>query len=721
MQLGDYLEGVVFFAATWGGAVYIAATVERRRLPRLDPAPRALALVLLFLAALLLAHLIPGVLGVLEAWTVAVTALLGAFATWRIPVSRAAAERAPTPAGPSSGPFSTGLAAAAVAVVAVVGLAALVKLRAEEPLHVDALSFALPGVAEWIRGDSLWNVGAFLGLIQVRTYPNNGELLDLAAILPWSNDAFLRPAVAALLPVTGLGVYAIGRELRAPAATAALMAAGVVGSRVVAVPTIRDIKPDVFMYATFAAGALFLLRQMRTGARSDLALAGLGLGLAFGARWYALPMTAVLVAGWAVYLFVRRRPPLAVLRDGALLSGVLLAAGGFWLLRNLVLTGNPLYPVKIKALGVTIFDAPRDVITELVGYSVADRLNQPSVIWHDVLPGYKQAFSAPGVAVLAGIVLAIAVGWGTAARRRCPRLLALALAALALALVYVFLPAGTQGLADRPLPGIVAENARWLVPAFLLGAGATAAALGRLPRGRLVADVLLFAAVLVAVPAELSLNAKGVAVALLILAVLALAAWRGPRALRALAGRRLRPPALVAGLLAVATLVLAGHAYQRQYNDARYASQSPIVGWIEQRAPSGHRVGIAGYWPVAFVPIYGTFGPRIGNDVRYVGPVVDGQVRFFHASAPFRRALRRGRYDLLVLGRLEAPDFDHPRQQRTLRQPPEARWARAEGFREVVRDDTYILLRRAPPQMSRVRSRALPHTSAARPRASAAS
>jgi hypothetical protein len=704
MPLGDYLEGLAFFAGTWGAAGYVAVTVERRRLPRLDPAPRALALALLFLGALLAAHLIPGMLGVLKAWTVTLTAVLGAVATSRLPTAKAVGERAPTPRAAPSGAVSMALAAAAVGVVAVVALAALIKLRAEEPLHVDALSFALPGVGKWIRGDSLWDVGAFLGLIQVRTYPNNGELLDLAAILPWSNDAFLRPIGLPLLSMTGLGVYAIGRELRAPAATATLLAAAVVGSRVIALPTIQDIKPDVFMYATFAAGTVFLLRHLRTGARTDLLLAGLGLGLSFGARWYGLPMTAALVAGWAAFLLVRRRGWRPVLRDAALLSGVLLAAGGFWLLRNLALTGNPLYPVKVQALGVTIFDAPRDVITEKFGFTVADRFNQPSVLRHDIVPGLREAFGAPGLLALLGVPLAALVSRRSRTREPCPRLFALAAAAVVLALLYLFLPGGTQGFADRPLPGIARENARWLVPAYLLAVGAAAAAAGRLARGRLVVELLAFTAVVLAVPAGLSVRAAGVGAAVVALAVLALGVWLGRRMVRD--WRVPRPRAVVLwGIGPVVALVIAGYAYQRHYNKTRYAGQSVIVGWIEKNAPSGHRVGVAGYWPVGFVPIYGSFGPRLRNDVGNVGPVVDGQLRFYHDGARFRRALRKGRYDLLVVGRLSAPNLEHPGPQRTLDEPAEVGWARPEGFVEVRRDATYVLLRRKPVQRSRVRSR----------------
>src|SRR3954452_11635184 len=100
MPLGDYLGGLALLPGTWGAAGYIAAVVERRRLPRLDPVPRVLALALLFLAALLASHLIPGMLGVLEAWTVTLIALLGALAASRIPVSEVARQAAPTPPGP---------------------------------------------------------------------------------------------------------------------------------------------------------------------------------------------------------------------------------------------------------------------------------------------------------------------------------------------------------------------------------------------------------------------------------------------------------------------------------------------------------------------------------------------------------------------------------------------------------------------------------------------
>ena len=43
------------------------------------------------------------------------------------------------------------------------------------------------------------------------------------------------------------------------------------------------------------AGLLFVLRFARTERRSDLVLAGLGIGLAAGTKWYAVPGALVLI------------------------------------------------------------------------------------------------------------------------------------------------------------------------------------------------------------------------------------------------------------------------------------------------------------------------------------------------------------------------------------------------------------------------------------------
>lgn len=696
MSLGDYLVGLGYFGVTWGATAYVALALERRRLPRFQPAARVTALALLFLSALIGAHLLPGVLGLLNREAVAVTAALLGMAASRVPaVAAAAGPRMRTP--PSASRAERGRASATLAVLGILAacafaLAALAQVRGESPSHVDAMSFALPGVAEWIGSGSIWDVGSFLPLIQVRTYPNNGDVLSLAAILPWSNDAFLRLTPVLLLGMIGTGVYAIGRELGAPWPTAALAAVAALGADVVASSALYSIKPDAFMLATLVGGMLFLLRHSRSGARGDLVLAGIGLGLAFGSRWYGITAVAVVLATWVAWMLIRRRAPRAVLGEGALLGAVVLAAGGFWLLRNLVLTGNPVYPVDVDLLGVGIFDAPRDMLTEDFGFSVTDRLDQAGFARHELVPALGAAFGLPGLVAVGGALVVVA----HALRKRpgaLPPMILLGCAA-GLVIVYGFLPGGAQGVPAAPAPGIVEGNMRWLAPAFVLALCAAAWGIGRLPgRGRVAVEAVLLAAALVALSRSFEASAANMAFATaLLLGGLSLAAI-----LRRRAGGPQRPSRaaflLGSAALAAAALVVAGYEHQRRYAEGRFADRGAVVDRVSERASSSQRIGVAGYWSAEwFVPTYALFGPRLGNDVEYVGPIVDDQVRVYEQPAAFGEALRRGDYDLLAIGLLEQPDFEELRAQRTLDEPPEARWAKGSGYVEVARDGGFVLL-----------------------------
>jgi hypothetical protein len=694
MPLDDYFVGVLFFAAIWGAAGLVAWTLVRRRLPQLTGAPAVLAFGVLFLGALILFHLIPGALGLLSRVSVLVTAALAALLCLRVPRRPPPAEPSgPPPAAAPSGRWSTVIATVAVAVVAANVLAAFRHYAPLSPSQIDSLSFGLPGVAHWIRAESVWDTGAFLRLFPVRTYPNNGDVVMLATILPWRNDAFLRFAALPLLGMIGLGVYALARELRAPASLAALVAALALSVQALTLPAIDQLKPDVFMQATFVAGCAFLLRSVRTGDRSDLVLAGLGLGLAFGSRWYGVTEVAAVMALWGVALLVARRPRPPLFRDAAILAAVVLVSGGFWFVRNLALTGDPLYPVKIAPFGVTIFDAPRDIVVEKLGYSILDRLDQPGVVRHYILPDYSHVLGLPGLVLLVGTLLVFPLAF--ARRRAGGRLpwvaLCVALAALLIALVYSATPVSAQGLKDRPLPGIIGANARWLVPALLVASGATAWSLMRLGRARIFGEALVALAVIAGVHQTYGAPARDFVLAA---ALLAAASAAGVWVARHREGLpRHRFGLATAAAAALVGLVALGQLSQHRYNDRRFAGATPVVDWIRGEAPSGHRVAVAGGWPsTAFVPTYALFGPRLGNHVAYLGPIRRAQVLKYRSSSSFLSALERGRYDLLLVGRLEDPDLDNPRRTRLLPDPPEARWARRAGFRQVAEDGSFVLL-----------------------------
>ncbi|MBA2567175.1 MAG: phospholipid carrier-dependent glycosyltransferase [Thermoleophilaceae bacterium] len=690
MPLADYLLGLAYLVATLAGVGFASWTVVGRRLPALPAAPRVLALAVVSSAGLISVHLLPLVLGVLAPWSVLACAIVAALAAWRVP-SSAAAERTPAPeSGPSRVLSAFALAAIAGLGIFVVALGA--SLVVVPPIgSVDALNFHLPGVARYIQTGSLWQIDQFLPLLFQGTYPHNGDLFLLAAILPWSNDFLAHLAMYPFYVIAGVAVYSIARELDAHRAAAALFAVVFLSVPVVLAPALRDPLVDAVLLAGFGAGVLFLIRHARTGKTAELVLAGLGLGIAFGTKWYGVSSVPVVLVTWALASLVAGRGVRAVLRQGAALTGLVALGGGIWLVRNSVETGNPVSPVEVAPLGLTIFDAPPDVVREGAGFSLFDYLGDPGVWADQIIPSAGRFVGAPGALLLVGILLA-AVVLVLIRRSGDRRSVAIPLATLAATVLLLAVYALTPYTAGGPEgdPVLAGPNTRYAGPALLMAAALSAWAVSRLPRaGALGAGLVA----LVAIADGLRLSgippASGFLRAAVALAVVAGAFW----GVRWLLGRtrgleRAPRAAILTGLIAVVlvTLGIAGYIDQRRFNDVRYRGTDPTVDWILANAPAERKVGLAGTWTdTGVAPVFPAFGPRLENDVEFVGPRDAELLREYETEGQFAAALERGDYDLLMIGRGRPPE---PQAEEEL-------WARSAGYEQVA-DSERLALYRAP-------------------------
>jgi hypothetical protein len=435
---------------------------------------------------------------------------------------------------------------------------------------------------------------------------------------------------------------------------------------IVAIASVRNVMPDPVMYATFAAGLTFLLRHVRGGATADLVLAGVGLGLSFGTKWYAVSAVALTVAVWALGRLVARERLARVARDVAVVAGLVALAGGIWLVRNLVESGDPAFPQPIAPLGIRLFGAPPDPIAALAGFRVADYLTDGGVWDHYLLPAYRAFLGAPAALLLAGPLAALAV----ARRRIPPRVAGLVVLAVALVVAYVLTPYSAFGPRGRPL--FTGANARYLVPALIVGAAAGAWALERLGALRPVAELGALAAVVLGLRRGYDVPAGAVvAVAAALLAVVAL-------------GRTVRAPLALGGAVALVAVAVAGARVKERFDARGYRGADPTVDWVLQRAPAGTRIGVAGTFdPSAIAPVLPMFGPQLGNDVRYVGPWVRHRLEQYPTAAPFTKALRDGAYQLLLVGRGAPP---------AAVAAPE-RWAAEAGWVPVARGPAMTLLR----------------------------
>lgn len=680
MAGGEYAVGLLIFAATAGSAAAVAALLLRGRLDGPRGATWWVAWSVLFTAALLLSHVLPGALGVLTRWSALACSVLLLAACWPLYRRRA---RPSTPADDTAPEplWTLAIGVVAVGMVATWVLAFLRKDFANQIVHSDTLNYHFAVVADWIGNQSMWGIAQFEPGLAAGNYPQNGDVPILAAVLPWGDDAFARFATVPYLAMAGLVVFALCRELRVPRSTGLVAAAIVTSTYTLLYPTVALALPDAVAAAMLGAGALFLVRHLRTRDGWDLVVGGAALGIAFGSKWYAVPAVVVFVTFWAGVWLWRARDPRWVSLRVAAVAGLLVLFGGFWLVRNWVESGSPVFPSGVGPL----FDVPPDYYAERFGHSVAEYLFDLDVWRTYLVPAYRDALGLAGPALVVGFALALArlVRLGRAGVAARAGLMPVAfMAAATLLLVAVYLKTPYSALGEEGAPILVKQNARYLLPALMLAAPLLAWGLQLLGRFTPWAELALLVVVAEGLHNSLAPGARAVAevlVALALLAALAFAVWRLSASLpRPLVG------AAVA-LAAVLAVAVAGLGVERKVDDRRFAGKDATIDWVERHAPSGARIGLAG--TNAFdgtPPAYPMFGPELGNEVSYVGPQVKGGLRHHRSRRAFVRALRQGDYDLVVVGR--ASQFDdrgtHPLE-----------WARSADFEPVARSQWLTLLR----------------------------
>jgi hypothetical protein len=184
---------------------------------------------------------------------------------------------------------------------------------------------------------------------------------------------------------------------------------------------------------------------------------GLAAGLAAGTKLNFILPAAVLVVGIA---------PIASRgcrwRTFAAAGLAALAGGGYWYLRNLAHTGNPL--PWVKHLGPIDLPAPEQALGGREGHSVLGYLTDGAV-WSDwLLPGLHHGLTILwpllGALALAGLVFAIGPRSDPALRLA---------AAVGLAAAFAWLIAPTSASGPDGMPRGFESGLRYLAPALALG------------------------------------------------------------------------------------------------------------------------------------------------------------------------------------------------------------------------------------------------------------
>ena len=477
---GRYLLGVLEILLLGGFACVGGSALRRWLLPRFEGAPAGLATVVLSLALLIWPAELLGSFGAFDPLPyLLLDAAVGLALSWAMPRPPERGESHPYLLSRVGFPslrlgqrqwraLVPGLIALLVAAVAVIHFAAGVKTRLSTGMTgFDSTWYHGPFAAGFFQSGDTWDLHFIAPQFLAWFYPANGEIFPAVGMLAFGRDLLSPLLNLGWLVGCLLACWCIGRPYRvAPWALA-------LGAIALSVPVLadqagearNDIVGTFFLLAAVAI-ALNGERDVRTALVS-----GLAAGLAAGTKLNFLLPAAVLVIG-----LVAISPPVLRLRTLAASGLAALAGGGYWYLRNLAHTGNPL--PWVHHLGPIDLPAPQQALGGREAHSVLGYLTNGS-IWSDwFLPGLHHGmwilWPLLLLAALAGLLLAVFQFRGSFRTHDVQKephdrqVLAVAgLVGLASAVAWLIAPTSASG--PDGMPRGFESGLRYLAPALILG------------------------------------------------------------------------------------------------------------------------------------------------------------------------------------------------------------------------------------------------------------
>jgi hypothetical protein len=683
---GRYLLGVAEIAILVSFAWLGAARVRAWLLPRFEGAPAFLASGVVALALLLWAAELLGTVSLFKPIPYLLLVGVAGLALWKfVPRQQGEGGRPHSPlrVRVRTTPLPT-LVALLLAAVALLHFGWDAKPQLSAGMTgFDSTWYHGPFAAGFFQSGNTIDLHFIAPQFLAWFYPANGEIFHAVGMLAFGRDL--------LSPLLNIGWFAgcllaswcIGRPYRVAPWSLAL------GAVALSVPALSDQAGEA---RNDIVGIFFLLAAVAVAVNAwagrdgdghgagqkdglgmsggALAVAGLAVGLAAGTKLNFLLPAAVLVVGLGVIAPRRTRwRAFAVAGLGAL------AGGGYWYLRNLVQTGNPL--PWVDSLGPISLPAPEQALGGREAHSVLGYLTDGSV-WSDwFLPGLHAGlwFLWPllAAAALAGLVLCVFQAaprsrgsFRSSEVKKEPRdgkggaldwvLALVGLVGLATALAWLVAPTSASG--PDGMPRGFESGLRYLAPALVLG-------LVLLPATPLLRDRL---ASLARVRQTFGTDSDP-------------KVCRTPER-----GDSGRAWVVMMGIVALVVAVVLGYPVQRHYLEGRYADPSfttpglnAAFAWASGVSDSRIATTSTRQYPL--------FGTDLSNRVAFVGEErPHGGFEAPETCPAYREFLNAGDYDYVVASK----DREEPGKPPY---PPQAKWTESPTSHVILRKPPTVVFR----------------------------
>jgi hypothetical protein len=534
-------------------------------------------------------------------------------------------------------------------------------------LGYDSLNYHLPFAAHFFQTGRVSSL--YFTFTDINSaFPANAELVHAVGMVAFRRDVVSPVVNLGWLGLALLAAWCAHPQLRVRLAT--LAGVGILlSSPLFVVFDGGRATNDLAAIALFLTSIALLLNGVGlngVGVRAPTALAAVASGMALATKLTMVVPVVALTVG--VIASATRGDRLKTTRVWV---PWLVVTGGYWYVRDLVATGNPV-PALHLGIGPVSFPTPH-LTQPYRSYSVAHYLADVHVWRSWFLPGMHDSFgwAWPVVVGLA------AAGWALALVRGDRVLRMLGAVGIASFLGYLVTPFGAGGPKGRPL--LFASDLRFAFPALALGL----LLLPRvLPRSAVVRRRVFPALLAIALVNDLVYSLRSRVSLFAAALALALAAFAIVGGVALVSSKGTRP--LLASLTCVLVLVAAtaGWAVQRSYLEHRYANVkhdvpyasaprtelAALYGWV--RNVSHARIALAGLGIS-----YPLLGSDLSNEVQYIGHRgPHGEFSDVRSCPEWRRLLAAGHYDFVVVSANNAKAGE----------PAAASWTRSDAAAATV-------------------------------------
>jgi hypothetical protein len=206
------------------------------------------------------------------------------------------------------------------------------------PTEFDCLMYHMPFMDHWLQAGTLTTAESARW-----STPANCELLGVWITGAFSGDFLVPLNNLPIVLVWLFGTFELGLQCGLGYGWRSVAALATIAT----VETFRQTgtaENDLMVAAFYIAGLAYLMRYLKWKSSFDAVLFSVCLGLLAGTKFFALGYASVLFAVWK-FVVARSQGWKATFKINAFIAVGCGIFGGYWYLRNLIMTGYPLFPM----------------------------------------------------------------------------------------------------------------------------------------------------------------------------------------------------------------------------------------------------------------------------------------------------------------------------------------------------------------------------------------